>query len=112
MSLQSKATKVVNALTGITGLSCYHLYKPATVKAPYAVWQEDSEGDSQYADNRKAEQVLVITIDYFTKTEFDTMVDSIQSALDDAEDVAWTLNSFQYEDETKLLHYEWLVRVI
>ena len=112
MSLQSKATKVVNALTSVTGLSCYHLFKPASVKAPYAVWQEDSEGRSQYADNYKTEQVLVLTLDYYTKTEFDTMVDSIQSALNSAEDVSWLLNSFQYENETKLLHYEWLIRVI
>ena len=112
MSLQSKAEKISTALTGITGLSCYHLFKPASVKAPYAVWQEDSEGKSFYANNNKAEQVLEATIDYYTKTEFDTMVDSIQSALNDAEDVSWTLNSFQYENETKLLHYEWLIRVI
>lgn len=111
MSLQSKATKVVDALTSVTGLNCYHLYKPASVKAPYAVWQEDSEGKSLYADDIKAEQVLELTIDYFTKTEFDAMVDSIQSALNDAR-LSWILNSFQYEDETKLLHYEWLVKVI
>jgi hypothetical protein len=55
--------------------------------------------------------VLVITIDYFTLTEFDAMVDAIQEALSDAE-VAWHLNSFQYEDETKLQHYEWIVQVI
>ena len=111
MSLQSKAEKISTALTGITGLSCYHLFKPASVKAPYAVWQEDSEGKSFYANNNKAEQVLEATIDYYTKTEFDTMVDSIQDALNEAE-FSWILNSFQYEDETKLIHYEWLVKVI
>ena len=46
-----------------------------------------------------------------TKSEYDTMTDSIQEALN-CEDISWTLNSFQYEDETKLLHYEWLVKVI
>jgi hypothetical protein len=111
MSLQSKAQKIEDALKGITGLNCYHLFKPASVKAPYAVWQEDSEGKSLYADDVKAEQVLEATIDYYTKTEYDAMTDSIQDALNSAR-FSWILNSFQYEDDTKLLHYEWLVKVI
>ena len=111
MSLTVKAQKIRDALASIGGLKCYHLHKPASVNAPYAVWQEDSEGDSHYSDNFKSEQVLQATIDYFTKTEYDSMTDSIQSALN-CEDISWTLNSFQYEDETKLLHYEWLVKVI
>ena len=111
MSLIAKAQKVRDALASVEGLKCYHLYKPASVTAPYAVWQEDSEGDSHYSDNIKAEQVLQATIDYFTKSEYDTMTDSIQNALNKAQ-LSWVLNSFQYEDETKLLHYEWIVRAI
>jgi len=111
MSLTSKAQILRDALKAIEGLKCYHLFKPASVKAPYCVWQEDSEGTSRYADNMKAEQVLTLTVDYFTTTEYDTMTDSIQSALNNAQ-VSWTLNSFQYEQETKLLHYEWIVEVI
>ena len=111
MSLITKAQKIRDALAGIEGLKCYHLRKPASVNAPYAVWQEDSEGQSHYADNTKAEQVLEATVDYFTKSEYDTMTDNIQTALNNA-GLSWLLNSFQYEDDTKLLHYEWLVRVI
>lgn len=111
MSLASKAQKLRDALVGVPGLKCYHLRKPASVTASYCVWQEDSEGLSHYSDNVKAEQVLVLTVDYFTKTEYDANVDAIQDAMNGAE-VAWQLESFQYEDETKLLHYEWIVRVI
>ena len=111
MSLVSKAQKVRDALAGIENLKCYHLHKPASVNAPYAVWQEDSEGQSHYSDNVKSEQVLEATIDYYTKSEYDAMTDSIQNALNSAE-LTWILNSFQYEDETKLLHYEWLVKVV
>ena len=111
MSLITKSQKIRDALASIDGLNCYHLKKPASVNAPYAVWQEDSEGTSHYSDNMKSEQVLEATVDYFTKTEYDTMTDAIQDALNGAE-ISWLLNSFQYEDETKLLHYEWLVRVI
>ncbi|MBR2549416.1 MAG: hypothetical protein IKE92_05250 [Clostridiales bacterium] len=110
MSL-TKAEQLPDALSGITGLKLYHLFKPATIKAPYAVWQEDSEGQSFYASNRKQEQVLELTLDYFTQTEYDPVADNIQDALDEAR-FAWKLNSFQYEAETKLLHYEWIVQVI
>ena len=37
----------------------------------YIVWAEDTEADSLNADDRKEEQVLQGTIDYFTKTEYD-----------------------------------------
>ena len=111
MSLVSKAQKIRTALTGITDLKVYHLTVPAGTKAPYAVWQEDSEGQSMHADDQKIEQVLEVTIDYFTKTEYDAMTDTIQGALNDAR-IAWRLNSFQYEEEAALLHYEWLCRVI
>ena len=110
MSL-TKAEQLPDALSGISGLKLYHLFKPATVKAPYAVWQEDSEGQSFYASNKKAEQVLRLTLDYFTQKEFDTIADSIQETLNTA-NFAWKLNSFQYEVETKLIHYEWLIEVI
>lgn len=111
MSLQSKAEKLSNILTGISGLKCYHLFKPASITAPYAVWQEDSEGNSHYSNNQKAEQVIEISIDYYTKDEYDAMTDSIQEALDDAH-IPWILNSVQYETDTKLLHYEWIVEVV
>ena len=111
MSLVSKSQKILTILNSIEGLKAYHLFKPATVKAPYAVWQEDSEGQSFHAGNRKAEQVLTATVDYYTLSEFDSMIDSIQVAFNDAE-IAWRLNSFQYEPETNLLHYEWLIEVI
>lgn len=111
MSLVNKSEKMLETLSKVDGLNFFHLFKPATVKAPYAVWQEDSEGASHHTNNRKAEQVLTLTVDYFTQTEFDPMVDSIQDAFNDAE-IAWRLNSFQYETETKLIHYEWLCEVI
>lgn len=111
MSLVTKTQKIRDVLKAIEGLKSYHLTKPASVTAPYAVWQEDSDDKSMHSDNMKTEQVVNVTIDYFTQTEYDTMVDSIQDALNSAR-IAWQLDSFQYEDETKLLHYEWLCRVI
>lgn len=109
--LASKAQKIRDALKGIESLKCYHMMKPASVKVPYCVWQEDSEGRSQHGNNSKIEQVLEVTVDYFTQTEYDPMADSIQGALDSS-GIAWRLNSFQFEEATNLMHYEWLCEVI
>jgi hypothetical protein len=111
MSLVNKSEKMLQILGSIEGLNFYHLFKPATVKAPYAVWQEDSEGQSFHANDRKLEQVLSVSVDYFTSIEFDPMIDNIQDAFNDAR-IAWNLNSLQYETETNLMHYEWLCEVI
>jgi nucleosome binding factor SPN SPT16 subunit len=46
------------------------------------------------------------TIDYFTKTEFDPIVETIQEKLNSI-DIAWRLNSVQYEKDTGYIHYEW-----
>lgn len=111
MSLVSKTKILRDALKNVEGLKCYHIRKPASVTAPYCVWQEETEGQSHYSDNIKSEQVVELTVDYFTKTEYDSMIDSIQNAMNAAQ-ISWQLESFQYEDETKLLHYEWLVKVV
>lgn len=72
----------------------------------YILWAESGEGDSFHADNRKQEQVIVGTIDYFTRTDFDPNLDAIQEALKSAE-ITFFLKSVQYEEETKYIHYEW-----
>lgn len=67
---------------------------------------------SFHADNRKQEQQISGTVDCFTQIEYDPLLDEIQEALDATENVAWMLESVQYEDETKYIHYEWAFRVI
>ena len=76
----------------------------------YIVWAEDSEVDSIHSDDQKQEQAIQGTIDYFTKDEDDTNVEKIQKALNDNE-ISWSLNSIQYEEETDYIHYEWVFEV-
>ena len=76
----------------------------------YIVWAEDSEVAALNTDNYKAGQTIEGTIDYFTKTEDDANIEAIQNALNAAR-IGWELNSVQYEDETRFIHYEWLFRV-
>lgn len=104
-SLNNILRRVQDALLTVTE-ECYHYRRPNTPKSHYIVWAEDSEADSADADNRKAEQQLHGTVDYFTLDEFDTNVDRIQEAMNFV-CIGFRINSVQYEDETNLIHYEW-----
>lgn len=76
----------------------------------YIVWAEDGESAELLADNYKPGNTIEGTIDYFTKTEDDVNIKLIPQALNNAR-IWWRLNSVQYEDETRFIHYEWLFRV-
>lgn len=107
ISLSSRLEPIGQALAEITDY-CYHYWRsaPKGVKS-YIIWAEDQEADSLNGNNRKLEQGLHGTVDYFTKVEYDTNVDKIQEALNNLENVSWRINSVQYEDETTFIHYEW-----
>lgn len=104
MSLQSKMATIQRALVQVTP-NTYHYWR-ASVTPPYLIWAEDGEDGSFDADNKKREQQIHGTADYFTRTEFDATVDGIQNALANIS-CGWRLRSVQYEDETGLIHYEW-----
>lgn len=77
----------------------------------YIVWAEDGEGSSGHADGKKTTQVIQGTIDYFTKDEFDPVVEQIQDALNNAE-IAWRLNAIQHERDTGYIHFEWVWEMV
>lgn len=104
--MMSQLIKIRDALTSIEGLAVYHYWHPR-LQAPYCIWAESSEGDSLWGDNHKKEQIITGAIDYFTKTDFDPMVDLIQDKLNELECVGWTLMAVDYEDETGLIHFTW-----
>jgi len=114
MSLQTKIKKIGDALvSGLTEddeMVCpvYHYWRPR-LTAPYVVWAEDGEAGSFHADDHKKEQVIAGFIDFYTRKEFDTIADSIQTVLYglQGEPFTWRLESVQYEDETNLIHYQW-----
>lgn len=85
---------------------CFHYWR-IKEEAPYCVWQEDGEDNSFHAGNRKTEQQIHGTVDYFTRTEYDPALDAVQSYLETLDDFGWRLLSVQFEDETNLIHYEW-----
>lgn len=99
---------VKNALVTV-GVPVSH-YSAVKQSNKYIVWAEDSQAAAAWADGAMQEQAIGGTIDYFTKTENDPNVKKIQDALNAAE-IPFRLESVQYEDETKFIHYEWSFEV-
>lgn len=99
--------RVKNALLTVSK-SVYH-YTGKGASAPYIVWAEDSRND-HYSENHHGEKAWMGTIDLFSKDENDPLRDEIEDALDKA-GISWYLNSVQYEDDTKLIHTEWVFEV-
>lgn len=108
-TIQSKLLALSTALVSIPGLSVGHYFNYMK-EGDYCVWAEDTEAESVHGDNIKQKQTLQGTVDFFTKTEFNPKVDSIQNAMNTAE-ISWRLSSVQYEDETGYIHYEWVFEV-
>ncbi len=76
----------------------------------YIVWAEYGQSNEVWADGKMQQQAISATVDYFTKTENDVNVSAIQQAFNAAE-LSWRLESIQYEDDTKFIHFEWVVEV-
>ena len=94
-------------------LECHVYHHMRGTNYPFLVWSEQGEepAESFHTDGHKADQVITGVVDYYTKQEFDHIVDEIQMILDDAGLVAWELDAVQYEDETGLIHYTWTWRL-
>lgn len=97
----------IDAALKTIGVDVYR-YGATVQDAPYIVWAEDGQAGALYADNHMRQQALTGTVDYYTRTADDLNVAAIQAALNGVEGLCWRLNSIQYEDDTGLLHYEWV----
>lgn len=95
--------------TEIDDLRIYHYEAEDTALAPYAVWTEQAEDGNFHSDNKKDEQVIPVIIDFYTLSEFDSFIDDIQECVNAIENASWRLSAIDYEDQTKLIHYQWEV---
>lgn len=86
--------------------SAYHYVAQPNAVPPYLVWMEDGSNDL-LADNVHAEKICQGTIDLYTNQENDPMMESVPEALEGI-GAAYYLNSVQYEEDTGLIHYEWV----
>ena len=109
MKIMLSKIRVIPSLMRQVTEKVYH-YHAMNEDDNYIVWAEDSESGASEGDNRKLDQTIQGTIDYFTKTDMDENVDKIQSLLNGA-GISFYLNSVQYEEETEYIHYEWVGEV-
>jgi hypothetical protein len=84
----------------------------AWARAPdgtYGTYSED--GLNRLAgDNRSAEKALIVYVALFTRDDSETPRETVEAALDGIP-CAWYLNTVQYEEDTRLIHYEWVCEV-
>lgn len=108
-NLQNAIKRIRDALKNCgTNYPVSH-YRAKDKSAPgYIVWAEDTSGDLVSANNRHVAAVIQATVDLYTAKEYDDTANLIEEALG-AEGLAYYLNSVQYEDETGLIHIEWVV---
>jgi len=74
--------------------------------APYGVISIEGQGDSVAGDGYILHQSLRGSIDLFVKSPDTMWMPMVQDAINGL--VAWRLNSVQREQDTNLIHYEWI----
>lgn len=77
---------------------------------PYIVWSEDMQSGALHGDGVMVNQTIQGTIDLFSKTAGDPYIGKIQKALNDA-GIGFRLNSVQFEEDTRLIHHEWVFEI-
>ena len=104
MTLQTRLKNLADEFKAIS--SVIHHYKRVETSAPFGVWCEQFETNSDFADNTKTTQGVSVQLDYYTQEEFDDVIDSLQAYLNE-NGFPWNLDSVQFEDDTNLIHYSW-----
>ena len=71
----------------------------------YFVWEEDG-GSDFVANGRHVEKGMTGITDLFTKIEFDPWGQALGAEFD-AREIAWRLESVDFEPETGFWHWQW-----
>lgn len=79
-------------------------------KTDYGVYALDGPADTVWADNRIRAQAVEGSIDLFTHGPGREQAKTVQDALDEA-GVSWQLSSTQFEEDTRLTHWEWIFQL-
>lgn len=75
----------------------------------YGTFAIDSAYGSHWADGHMRGQTLEGTVHLFAHSPDPARMHVIQGALNAIDGLSWYLNSVQFEDNTKLMHWEWVV---
>lgn len=105
MALNEIVKELLSKLTD----SLYLYTASGNAKPPYIVYGVDGANDLT-AGNVHSERADQGFVDLYTKSPSDALINGIIGKLEEG-GVSYYLNSVQYEDETGLLHYEWIFEV-
>lgn len=110
MTLTTKLAKLGAALAGVVP-NCWHYWR-SNQTPPFCAWQEDRESSAFSGDNAKGEQEIEGVVEYYTPTEYDPVIDELQTAFTgmktEVHSFGWRLDAVQYEEESGLIHYSWV----
>lgn len=73
---------------------------------PYGVISLEGQEDSDAGDDRITHQAIRGSIDLFVADKLAPEPKTVQDAINGV--VPWRLNSVQFEDDTGLIHWEWI----
>lgn len=90
--------------TGFPFTACRWDHNPP---APYGTAQLEGGADSVAGDDGIIQQAIRASVDLYAPNAQSSYPSAVQSVLVGA--YAWRLNSVQYEEDTHLVHYEWIV---
>lgn len=115
MTLLTIKLKAIQAALVEVLPATFHYWRPINNdRTPFIVWAENGENSRLDVNNFKDLQAIGGNIDFYTKKEFDPLVDDIQSRLQGLQlkmPFGWVLDTVQYEDSTGLIHYSWAFEV-
>lgn len=86
-----------------TTYNVYHYWRPM-MQTPFIVWAEDGEADDFHSDNRKSEVLMNVSVDVYTKEEFDPLLDKVFNFLNES-GIPFTIDSVDFEEDTGIIHY-------
>lgn len=81
----------------------------APVTGPYGTAQIEGGADVVAGDGKILEQAVRASVDLYAPDPDSAYPKAVQDVLNG--EFAWTLNSVQYEEDTRIIHYEWLVEM-
>lgn len=105
---RTQLEKLQDALTA-TGYSFAHHGWSRAPEGTYGVWAEEG-GEDLVADGRHAERGTRVAVDLYTRDDSQTPRVTVEAQLDTLES-PWRLDSVDYEPDTGLIHWLWVVGV-
>ena len=79
--------------------------------AAYGVLSLTGGADTQFANNHIDSQAVEGTVDLYDISTSTANAKTVQEVLDGMNGCTWRLNSVQYEPDTRLVHYEWIINL-